>query len=250
MGPSSGSNELSYVHGANVSPFSPNVFSPGQFSQLQGYQNQKSQDAVSPFDDFGNDMIKIDGTTHGIDSSGNTGEDIALRTFDDASALIPPRQSPKRAGPINLVRNRQTSQGFFKSESRLLACFSCCKVVDGQKYFDVTTELVVERLRFAAIGHLLGMPRPAQVGMHGMDFDLYVPLWTMITLIVECSIVGFFNQSMSAYFRQHQQLPGDVEAITEAFSMESLTNLFFFVAFFFTVAPFFVYVFARVQLMD
>ena len=45
-------------------------------------------------------------------------------------------------------------------------------------------------------------------------------------------------------------MPGEVEAITEAFSMESLTNLFFFIAFFFTVAPFFVYVFARVKLMD
>jgi len=55
---------------------------------------------------------------------------------------------------------------------------------------------------------------------------------------------------MALYFRSHHELPGEVEMIKEAFSMESLTNLFFFVAFFFTVAPFFVYIFAMVKLLD
>jgi hypothetical protein len=153
-------------------------------------------------------------------------------------------------GPINLVRNRQRSAGFLKSESRLLKCFNCIEIADGKKYFDVTSDLVFERLKFATIGHFIGMQRPRSTGDHGIDYDLYVPLWTMITLIVECSIVGFFNQTVASYFRQHQSLPGDAEMITEAFSMESLTNLFFFVTFFFTIAPLFVYIFARVQLMD
>jgi p-aminobenzoyl-glutamate transporter AbgT len=50
---------------------------------------------------------------------------------------------------------------------------------------------------------------------------------------------------MTHYFTHVQ-----AEIIKEAFSMDSLANLFFFMAFFFTVAPLSVYIFARVKLLD
>jgi hypothetical protein len=91
------------------------------------------------------------------------------------------------------VRGARKADGFFESDSRLVKCFSCCSVTDYQKYFDVTTDQVIQRLRFAIMGHFSGAQREKQLGQNGLDYDLYVPLWMMITLIVECSIVGYFN---------------------------------------------------------
>ena len=183
-----------------------------------------------------------------VESSGTTGEDqVVLRTFDDASSSLLDRTPPqyKNTGPINLVRSRKTSKGFFESDARLLRCLVCCSVADYKPYFDVTTGLVVDRLKFAVVGHFFGLSRPVAGG--GLDYDLYAPLWLMITLVVECSIVGYFNQSVTNYFKVHEHAE---EAIAEAFSMSSLSNLFAFMALFFTASPFFVYLFARLKLLD
>lgn len=134
----------------NISPFSPNVFSPGQFSQhsQSGYQQYYQQpQPIVDFDELvGNDIIKIDGVQNAVESSGTTGEDpVILRTFDgDASTSLLDRTPPqyKSTGPINLVRSRKTSEGFFESDARLLRCLTCCKVSDYKPYFDITTDLV------------------------------------------------------------------------------------------------------------
>jgi hypothetical protein len=137
------------VQNNNLSPFSPNVFSPGQFSQNShhGYSQQYQQPIpVIDFNDFAsNDLIKIDGTTNAIESSGTSGEAVVLRTFDDASSSLLNRTPPqyRGAGPINLVRSRKTSEGFFESDAKCLKCLSCCQVSDYKPYFDVTTDLVI-----------------------------------------------------------------------------------------------------------
>lgn len=122
----------------------------------------------------------------------------------------------------------------------------CCKVSDYKPYFDVTTDLVAQRLKFAVAGHFLGLSRPLASG--GLDYDLYTPLWLMVTLVVECSIVGYFNQSVTNYYkvREHEE-----DLVDDAvFSMASLSNLFAFMALFFTASPLFVYLFARLKLLD
>ena len=148
--------------------------------------------------------------------------------------------------PINLVRQRKSSGGFFSEDSKLLYCLSCIKIDSFQKYFDVTTEEVKERLNFAVLGHFKGMKRPNKPGQHGLDYDLYVPLWMMITLIVECSIIGYTNDSITNFFKSKKE----VHALTENYTMSTVSNLFFFMAFFFTLAPAGVYLFARIKLLD
>jgi len=69
----------------------------------------------------------------------------------------------------------------------------------------------------------------------------------MVTLVVECSIVGYFNQSVTNYYKVHEH---DNESIDDAVSMGSLSNLFAFMALFFTASPLFVYLFARLKLLD
>jgi len=88
------------VQNNNISPFSPNVFSPGQFSQhsQSGYQQYYQQpQPIVDFDELvGNDIIKIDGVQNAVESSGTTGEDpVILRTFDgDASTSLLDRTPP------------------------------------------------------------------------------------------------------------------------------------------------------------
>jgi len=100
---------------------------------------------VIDFNDFANnDLIKIDGTQNAIESSGS-GEVVTLRTFDDVSSSLLNKTPPqyKDAGPINLVRSRKTSEGFFESDAKCLKCLTCCQVSDYKPYFDVTTDLVI-----------------------------------------------------------------------------------------------------------
>ena len=69
----------------------------------------------------------------------------------------------------------------------------------------------------------------------------------MITLVVECSMVGNFNRSVTNYFKSHT---ADAGNISDSFSIASISNVFIFMAFFFTASPFFVYLFARIKLLD
>ena len=69
----------------------------------------------------------------------------------------------------------------------------------------------------------------------------------MITLVVECSIIGLLNRYVSAYFA------GDYDAnnfLNVQFSMGTITNLFIFLAVFFTLPPLAIYLFARLKLLD
>jgi hypothetical protein len=99
--------------------------------------------------------IKLDGVQNTLV------EDVQMRTFEDAEALLPAKNVPI---PINLVRTRNSHEGFFPDDSYLVRCFRCIKVSDYTKYFEVTTLQVKERLRFALIGHFVGMNRPNMVG--------------------------------------------------------------------------------------
>ena len=129
------------------------------------------------------------------------------------------------------------------------------------KFFNVTTKDVVERLKYTTYGHFTGMPRPSFIneqtysGMSAQsqdqlekpDFDLYAPFWLMITLVVECSIIGLLNRYVSAY------LAGDYDAnnfLNVQYSMGTITNLFFFLTIFFTLPPLAIYLFARLKLLD
>ena len=52
----------------------------------------------------------------------------------------------------------------------------------------------------------------------------------MITLVVECSMVGNFNRSVTNYFKSHT---ADAGNISDSFSIASISNVFIFMAFFF-----------------
>ena len=99
--------------------------------------------------------IKLDGVQNTLV------EDVSLRTFEDAEALLPAKTEQI---PINLVRTRNSHEGFFPDDSYLVRCFNCIKVSDYTKYFDVTTVQVKERLQFALTGHFVGMERPNVLG--------------------------------------------------------------------------------------
>ena len=72
----------------------------------------------------------------------------------------------------------------------------------------------------------------------------------IITLVVECSIIGNFNRDLTEYFREGKVGEDSVQVITKSFSPSSIWNLFIFIAFFFTIAPFGVYLFARIKMLD
>ena len=74
------------------------------------------------------------------------------------------------------------------------------------------------------------------------DFDLYAPSWILVTLVVETSIIGFFNAHISAFMAN--------EALGGTFSVSRITSLFSFLLFFFTMPPLAVYLFARLKLLD
>lgn len=69
----------------------------------------------------------------------------------------------------------------------------------------------------------------------------------MITLVVECSIIGLLNRHIDAY------MAADYDAnnlLNVHFSMLTVTNLFFFLSVFFFLPPLAVYFFARLKLLD
>ena len=64
----------------------------------------------------------------------------------------------------------------------------------------------------------------------------------MITLVVECSIVGYLNRHITSWASGLDT--------TEVFAVSHVTSLFFFMLIFFTAAPMGVYLFARLKLLD
>ena len=64
----------------------------------------------------------------------------------------------------------------------------------------------------------------------------------MITLIVECAIIGYINHSISAWYE-------GIEA-AELYTISHVSSLFIFLIIFFTAAPLAVYLFARIKLLD
>ena len=69
----------------------------------------------------------------------------------------------------------------------------------------------------------------------------------MMTLIVECSIIGMMNMLVSAYFA------GDYDKnnyLNVQFSPGTVFNLFIFFGIFFYLPPFAIYMFARIKLLD
>lgn len=64
----------------------------------------------------------------------------------------------------------------------------------------------------------------------------------MITLVVECSIIGYFNRSIADWANGLD--------VVEAYAFSHVSNLFFFLFIFFTAAPLAVFLFARLKLLD
>ena len=69
----------------------------------------------------------------------------------------------------------------------------------------------------------------------------------MLTLVVECSIVGLLNRYVNAYFA------GDYDAnnfLNVQFSTTTICNLLIYLSIFFTLPPLAIYMFARLKLLD
>ena len=69
----------------------------------------------------------------------------------------------------------------------------------------------------------------------------------MITLVVECSIIGLLNRYITAY------MVNDYDAnnfLNVHFSMLTICNLLIFLSVFFFLPPFAIYMFARIKLLD
>jgi len=69
----------------------------------------------------------------------------------------------------------------------------------------------------------------------------------MVTLIVECSIIGLLNQYISAYFANDYDAN---DFLNVKFSATTITTLSFFLIAFFTMPPLAIYFFARIKLLD
>jgi len=69
----------------------------------------------------------------------------------------------------------------------------------------------------------------------------------MITLVVECSIIGYLNMYVNAYFEGDYN---DANLLNVNFSMLTICNLFSFVLIFFVTPPLAIYTFARLKLLD
>jgi len=67
----------------------------------------------------------------------------------------------------------------------------------------------------------------------------------MITLIVECSIVGTLNQYIGAYLSEDAN-----DLVNVQFSVSMISSLFFFMLVFFALPPLAIYFFARLKLLD
>jgi len=69
----------------------------------------------------------------------------------------------------------------------------------------------------------------------------------MITLVVECSIIGYLNRYINAYFE------GNYDAnnlLNVQFSVLTISNLSIFLGIFFMLPPLAIYFFARLKLLD
>lgn len=92
-------------------------------------------------------------------------EVIGLREHSEASVLIPVTNPTHPTNPyqkeekpiFNLVRSNETVQSDFLKTSKLWRCLECLNLDEYNKYFDVTTQEVVDRLKYTLYGHYLGM---------------------------------------------------------------------------------------------
>ena len=69
----------------------------------------------------------------------------------------------------------------------------------------------------------------------------------MVTLVVECSIIGLLNRYINAY------LAGDYDAnnfLNVQFSVSTVSNFTIFLSIFFILPPLAIYFFARLKLLD
>ena len=69
----------------------------------------------------------------------------------------------------------------------------------------------------------------------------------MITLVVECSIIGLLNRYISAYWAGNYDANNFLDV---HFSAGTISNLFMFLLVFFTMPPLAIYFFARLKLLD
>ena len=79
------------------------------------------------------------------------------------------------------------------------------------------------------------------------DFDLYAPFWIMVTLVVECSIIGLLNMYINAWLSGNYTVE---KALNVNFSIGTIFNLFFYMLIFFVGPPLSIYFFARLKLLD
>ena len=139
---------------------------------------------------------------------------------------------------------------------------SCLQLGDYSQYFNVTTKEVTTRLKYTIYGHYTGMQRPSFTNSHSNyqgvgqlaepqeekpDFDLYAPFWIMITLVVECSIIGLLNMYINAYVADNYTAD---KMLDVSYSIGNILNLFFYMLIFFVTPPLAIYFFARVKLLD
>ena len=199
-----------------------------------------------------------------LDTDFMADDEISLRDHTEAQVLINNPYDKQEQPKMNLVRASafvpDDKDDFIKS-SKVWRCLACIKLGDYSKYFNVTTTEVVSRLKYTFYGHYTGMQRPSfineqtyqglavqsQEQIDKPDFDLYAPFWLMITLVVECSIIGLLNKHINAYFADDYDANG---LLNENFSMLTVCNLFFFLSVFFFLPPLAIYFFARLKLLD
>lgn len=58
-----------------------------------------------------------------------------------------------------------TAENDFIGSSKIWRLLSCLKLGDYHKYFNVSTEEVKQRLKYAMMGHFTGMERPKAGGI-------------------------------------------------------------------------------------
>lgn len=69
----------------------------------------------------------------------------------------------------------------------------------------------------------------------------------MITLVVECSIIGLLNMYINAYLSESYTAD---QMLDVSFSIGTIFNLFFYMLIFFATPPLAIYFFARLKLLD
>ena len=130
----------------------------------------------------------------------------------------------------------------------VLRVLQCLNIGDLSNQFNVTTDLVKQRLVHSLYGHhISGNERPVPTNPETLDYDLYGPIWLMNTLVVECSIMIYLNHHISQFMSATSSLQLDFES---NFSVSRVSNLFFFFFACFVLAPAAIYLFARIRLLD